>query len=113
MRVLLDECLPRRLHSHLVGHDAQTVQAMGWSGKKNGELLGLAAEAGFEVLITADQNMQYQQNLTSGAIGVISLVAGSIRLQDLLPLIPAVLTALDSIKPGALVEVGREGQDSG
>ncbi len=105
MRVLLDECLPRRLRTHLVGHDVQTVQSMGWSGKKNGELLELAAEAGFEVFLTADQNLRYQQNLASGSIAVISLVAGGIRLQDLLPLIPAALTALLSIGPGEFVEV--------
>jgi predicted nuclease of predicted toxin-antitoxin system len=113
MRVLLDECLPRRLRTQLVGHEVQTVQAMGWSGKKNGELLRLAVAAGFEVFLTADQNLRYQQNLASGTIAVISLVADSIRLQDLMPLIPAVLTALDSIGLGVFVEVGREGQDPG
>ena len=75
MCVLLDECLPRRLRSHLAGHDVQTVQAMGWSGKKNGELLRVVAAQGFEVLITADQNMQYQQNLEGGGRAIVVLVA--------------------------------------
>jgi len=108
MRVLLDECLPRQLSVHLAGHDVQTVKEMGWAGKKNGVLLGLAAEAEFHVLITADRNLQYQQNLRSEGPAVVSLVAASNRLQDLLPLIPALLMALDSIKPGRFVEVGSE-----
>ena len=98
MRVLLDECLPRRLRSHITGHDVQTVQAMGWSGKKNGELRRLLAAAGFDVPLTADQNMQYQQNLVSGGPSIVVLIAESNRIQDLLPLIPAVLTTLDSIR---------------
>ena len=105
MRVLLDECLPRRLRSHLTGHNVQTVQAMGWSGKKNGELLRLLAAQGFDVLITVDQNIQYQHNLESGGPAIVVLVAESNRLQDLLPLIPAVLTTLTSIKPGEVVEL--------
>ena len=105
MRVLLDECVPRRLGSHLTGHDVQTVQGMGWSGKKNGELLRLVAAQGFDVLITADQNIQYQQNLDRGGPAIIVLVAESNRLQDLLPLVPGALTTLTSIRPGELVEV--------
>ena len=110
MRVLLDECVPRRLRLYLTGHDVQTVQAMGWSGKKNGELLRLLAVQGFDALITADRNIQYQQNLETGGPAVIVLVAESNRLRDLIPLVPALLTILASIRPGALVEVTRENQ---
>ncbi len=63
MRILLDECVPQRLGRELTGHAVQTVPQQGWSGKKNGELLGLMAAAGFEVLLTVDQGIPHQQNL--------------------------------------------------
>ncbi len=58
MRVLLDEQLPRHLAREIGGHDVSTVQQRGWAGLKNGELLRVAADAGFEVLVTADRNLQ-------------------------------------------------------
>jgi len=64
MRVLLDEQLPRHLTREISGHDVRTVQQCGWAGFKNGELLRVAADAGFEVLVTADRNLQFQQNLS-------------------------------------------------
>lgn len=63
MRVLLDEQLPRHLARDIVGHDVSTVQQCGWAGFKNGDLLRVAADAGFEVFVTADRNLQFQQNL--------------------------------------------------
>lgn len=105
MRVLLDENLPRRLASLLTGHDCQTVTECGWSGKKNGELLVLA-ESVFDVLLTLDKNLPYQQNLTSRRIGILMIRARSNRMQDLAPLIPACLFALTSIKPGAVLRIG-------
>jgi predicted nuclease of predicted toxin-antitoxin system len=59
MRVLIDECVPRRVRTHLPGHDVHTVPEMGWAGKKDGELLGLMAGDGFEVLLTVDQNIRH------------------------------------------------------
>lgn len=78
---------------------------MGWSGRKNGELLRLMAGQGFEVLLTGDQGLRHQQNLRSAGIAVVALVTTSNRLADLLPLMPAVLAALGPIKPGDVVEV--------
>ena len=63
MRVLLDEQLPRHLAREIGGHDVSTVQQRGWAGLKNGELLRVAADAGFEVLVTADRNLQFSENL--------------------------------------------------
>ena len=63
MRVLLDEQLPRHLTRELRGHEVSTVQQKGWAGLKNGELLRRAADAGFEVFLTADRNLEFQQNL--------------------------------------------------
>ncbi|MBI1913931.1 MAG: DUF5615 family PIN-like protein [Planctomycetes bacterium] len=105
MRILLDECIPRRLRRELPGHDVRTVPEMGWSGKKNGELLQLMTVQAFEVLLTVDQNLRHQQNLQASGIAVIVLIAPSNRLADLVPLMPSVQTALGSIKPGDVVEI--------
>src|SRR5437868_12109227 len=100
MRILLDECLPRPLKKELLGHDVHTVPDMGWSGKKNGELLQLMVGDKFEVFVTADQNLRHQQNLGAATVAVIVMVAPTNRLADLLPLMPSVLTTLGTIKPG-------------
>lgn len=105
MRILLDECVPRPVRRELAGHDVHTVQSMGWSGKKNGELLALMVPDGFEVFVTVDQNLSYQQNLRAAKVAVIVLVAPTNRLSDLLPLMPSVRAALTTIQPGDLVEV--------
>ena len=78
---------------------------MRWAGKKNGELLYLMAGAGFEVLLTVDQNLRYQQNLTACGVSIVVMVALSNRLDVLVPLIPGVEAALAGIQPGDVVEV--------
>lgn len=103
--MLLDECVPRKLKHELAEHVAHTVTERGWSGIKNGELLALA-EAEFEVFLTVDQNLKYQQNLQAFNIGIILLVAKNNRLRTLLPLIPQVREALESIKAGDFVRLG-------
>jgi hypothetical protein len=105
MRVLIDECVPRRISQHLPGHIVHTVPEMGWSGKKDGELLALMTANGFEVLLTVDQNIRHQQNLSAFGVSVIVLVSKSNRLADLVPLMPSALSALTSIQPGDLVEI--------
>ncbi|MGH2436889.1 MAG: DUF5615 family PIN-like protein [bacterium] len=105
MRVLLDECLPRRLKRELVGHDVRTAPEMGWASKTNGELLALAA-ADFDVLLTSDRNLSHQQNLSAFDIAVIVLVAVSNRIDDLRPLVPQILAALTTVKPGTVTLVG-------
>jgi len=79
---------------------------MGWSGKKNGELLQLMSHKGFTILITTDQNLRYQQNLQQAGVAVIVLVSPSNRLSDLLPLIPDARNILNTIAPGEVIEVG-------
>jgi predicted nuclease of predicted toxin-antitoxin system len=93
VRVLLDECLPRRLKRELVGHDVTTAPEMGWATKRNGELLALAAEQ-FDVFLTADRNLSYQQDTSSFDVAVLVLVARSNRLDDLRPLVPKVLEVI-------------------
>ena len=91
MRVLLDEQLPRQLAQELLGHEVRTVQQQGWAGLANGELLRRATEAGFDVFLTADQNLEFQQNLVRSSLRVIVLVAPSNALEDLLPFVPSIL----------------------
>ena len=105
MKVLIDENLPRKLADHLKGHECRTVAECGWAGKKNGELLSLT-EAEFDVLLTLDKNIPYQQDLKSGRIAVLIIRALSNRIQDLLPVIPDCLAALQSIEPGQVVRIG-------
>ncbi|HKM90946.1 MAG TPA: DUF5615 family PIN-like protein [Candidatus Acidoferrales bacterium] len=80
MRLLIDECLPRKLKGLLGGHDCRTVQEMGWSGRKNGELLSLA-EGNFDVMVTADQGMEYEPRLADRKIAVPCSLLAPIRLR--------------------------------
>jgi predicted nuclease of predicted toxin-antitoxin system len=105
VRVLLDEQLPRQLASELTAYEVRTVQQQGWAGLKNGELLQRAAEAGFEVFITADQNIEFQQNLATSSLFVLVLIAPSNALEDLLPLIPNVHAELSTARAGRVVRV--------
>ncbi|MEK6334100.1 MAG: DUF5615 family PIN-like protein [Acidobacteriota bacterium] len=105
MRVLLDECVPRKLRRELAEHEVLSVTERGWSGIENGELLALA-EAEFDVFLTVDQNLKYQQNLKAFNIGILVLVARTNRLRTLLPLMPDVRKALESIKVGDYVRLG-------
>jgi hypothetical protein len=105
MRILLDESLPKELQSELPGHDVVTVQQIGWSGLKNGELLGRSVNR-FDVFLTADQNLRYQQNLGALPIAVAVLAAKSNRIEVLRPLIPKLLAALSSLQPCTLVQIG-------
>jgi hypothetical protein len=104
MRLLLDESLPWRLARLMVGHDVTSVQRMGWSGVKNGALLRAASSA-FDAMITADQNLQYQQNLANLPLAVFVLVARSTAVADLAPLVPDLLNHLQTFKPRTLVRV--------
>ncbi len=106
MRVLLDEQLPRQLAAYLGGHETQTVQQQGWAGLKNGELLKQAKGAGFEIFLTADQNLEFQQNLSNSGLFIVVLVAVSNALEDLLPVVPAALAAMAGPKAGSMVRVG-------
>jgi hypothetical protein len=105
MRILLDESVPRPLRRELVDHEVSTVVEVGWAGNRNGELLRLLAAEHFEVFLTTDQNLRYQQNFSGFRVAVIVLVAPTNRLHDLVPLMPTVRTVIETIQPGAFVEV--------
>lgn len=105
MRILLDEDIPRRLAAILAGHEVSTVQRCGWTGIKNGKLLGLAA-SGFDVFLTMDGNLEFQQNLATLPIAVLVIKAASNRMEHLEPLAPVILKELEHIPHRSLRKVG-------
>jgi hypothetical protein len=105
VKLLLDECIDRRLAKDLGGHDVRTVPQMGWAGIKNGALLTLA-EHEFDVFITVDRNLSFQQNLPKFNIAVLVLHATSNRLADLKPLAPKILATLPTLTKGTAQQVG-------
>lgn len=105
MKVLLDECVDRRLSRDIAGHEVRTARQMGWTSIKNGELLALAATE-FDVFVTVDRNLSFQQNLTGFAIAVVVLRAKSNRLSALQLLIPDLLESMPNAKRGTVTFVG-------
>ena len=105
MRILLDEDVPRRLGSLLIGHESSTVPHCGWAGIKNGKLLALAASR-FDVFLTMDQNIEFQQNLATLPIAVLVVEALSNRMAHLTPLVPDILRELNHIQPRSLRKAG-------
>jgi hypothetical protein len=104
MRVLLDECLPKKLKRDVQADVVRTVPEMGWAGTKNGALLRLAEEV-FDVFLTNDQNLEYQQTLRRLDLAFVVLVAPTNDIADLQPLMPAVNDALRNLYAGELVYV--------
>ena len=104
MRILLDENLDWRLVRFLPGHEVKSVPRLGWAGLKNGKLL-MRANENFDVLITMDNPMVSQQNLSKLKIAVAVLRAPSIRLADTSPLMPQVLALLPRLKPGKVTRI--------
>src|SRR3984893_13711881 len=105
MRVLLVECIDERFRNFLPEHDCQTVRYAGLAGLKNGELLVAAEKAKFDVFLTVDQGIEYQQNLTGRKIAVIIFRTKSNRLKDLLPHVRVCLAYIESIQPGQIVKI--------
>ena len=97
--------MPKRLNQELPGHVVKTVQDMGWAGIKNGALLRLA-NGQFDALLTADSNLEYQQNLKTLPVSVVVLVAVTNKLEDLKPLVPQLLARLASPADNAFARVG-------
>jgi hypothetical protein len=104
MRILLDEDLPRRLCGLLLGHEATTLPRSGWAGVKNGKLLALAAGQ-FDVFLTMDQNLEYQQNMATLPIAVLVVGAVSNRMEHLTPMVPRILREINRISPHTLRRV--------
>ena len=102
MKVLFDVNVPRPLRRHLPGHQVATSQERGWAELRNGDLIA-AAEGDFDVLLTADQNLKYQQNLTGRKIAILVLPTN--YLPAVLELAPRIRAALDRVKPGDYLEL--------
>ncbi|MGH9516905.1 MAG: DUF5615 family PIN-like protein [Terriglobales bacterium] len=107
MRVLLDECIPRKFKNHLPGHECTTVPEAGFAGKKNGELLRLADNAGFECFVTLDRGIEYEQNLANHKVVILLIRSKSSRIQDLITHVPKTLEALRARPSSRVVRVGR------
>ena len=103
MKVLFDVNMPRPLHRELPAHEVVTAQAMGWGELENGDLIEAAERAGFDVLITADRNLRYQQNLTGRRLGIVVLPGNKLRV--LRTIAPDICRTLNELKPGDYVEL--------
>lgn len=102
MRILLDECVPWPMRKLLKEHTCTSVQAQGWSGIRNSDLLA-RAEADFDILVTADQNIVYQQNLTGRTIAILELSTNDLR--RILASATLIQKAIESIDPGDFVRL--------
>jgi len=100
MRILLDESIDERFRDSLPARDCQTARYAGMAGLENGELLAAAESAKFDIFLTVDQGIEYQQNLTRRNIAIVILRPKSNRLTDLLSLLPSCLAHIYSIRPG-------------
>ena len=105
MRILLDECVPARLGQELVGHEVRTVPEMGGASQENGALLTLA-EGKFDVFLTTDQRISYQQAVSKFTIALVVLVARRNKIEFLLRLLPELRRVLPNVKPGQVHRVG-------
>lgn len=106
MRILLDECVPSRLARELAGHEVRTVPEMGWASQENGALLSLA-EGKFDVFLTTDQRISYQQMVPKFAIALVVLVARRNKIEYLVPLLPELQQVLKKVKSGQVYRVGQ------
>ena len=105
MKIILDECLPRRLVRDLHEHEVTTVPRQGWASRTNGELLSLV-QAEFDIFITMDKSLEHQQNLTDVSICIIVLHGVNSRYETLAPLIPQIREAVGQAKPGSVIHIG-------
>jgi predicted nuclease of predicted toxin-antitoxin system len=113
MKVLLDECLPRKFKNSFSDHDCQTVPEAGLDGQKNGRLLALAENLGFQLFLTLDKGLQYQQNLAGRQMAIVIIRSTSNRLVDLLPHVPECLYVMGAIESGQVARVGDQNQIAG
>ena len=97
MKILLDECVPWPIHKRLSEHECMTAQQRGWGGKKNGDLLRLAEEE-FDLFITSDQSIRYQQNLAGRRIPILELSSNNLRRIE--AAFALIQSAIATIQPG-------------
>jgi predicted nuclease of predicted toxin-antitoxin system len=112
VKILLDHCVPRSLRSWLTGHDVHTAYERGWATLKNGAHLTAGESEGFEILVTTDQNLPYQQSLSGRAIAVVILAGKTNRVADLSTLMAMAIKQLAIVRPGAVITIGPDSLDS-
>lgn len=106
MRVLLDENLPLGLKEDLATHEVVTIREEGWSGISDAELLKRAGGR-FDVVITADRNIEFQQNVAAARVGIVVVIVPDTRLQSVREVVPRILAALDTVRPGSAIRTDR------
>jgi len=106
VRILFDECLPRPLARQIAGHSVKTVQEEGWAGKSNGTLLSLMLDR-FDIFITVDRNLVFNEDVSGLKVGVLVLHARSNRLEDLEPMVPKILATLEEMRSGQIVHLSK------
>ncbi len=106
MKILIDECIPRKFKDSLPDHECRTVPEAGLAGRTNGELLSYAEDHDFDVFLTIDQGLEYEENLAGRRIAIVILRAKSNRLADILPHASACLAHIRSVKPGQVHRIG-------
>lgn len=112
MKILFDEDTPYPLKRHLTGHAIKTVPQMGWAGIQNGKLLALIQGGGFEVFLTCDQNMEFQQSLSAQPFATVVFRVPNKKMETLLPLVPQLLTLLPMVRPGRVYHVEKSTEAS-
>jgi hypothetical protein len=105
VKILLDHCVPKTFRHELPQHEVSTAREMGWEALKNGDLLDKAQKSGFEIFITVDQNVRYQQNLKSRAIAVCVLISDGITIEKLRVLVPKLEVVLPAVQVGNVYEL--------
>ena len=105
MKVLIDENLPHKLRNVLSGHACFTTSYMGWSGISNGELLRMAPANGFEVVISNDRGLEYQQNQDALPVSVVVLLTKDNKLKTIESMVPALIVALHDLKPRTFIKI--------
>lgn len=106
MKILLDECLPVDFRHSMTGHEAHSAEWAGLKGRKNGELLNAAEAAGYDVLLTVDHGLPYQNNFSGRRISVLAVCSRTNQIEDLLPLVDLILGALRDLVAGEIRRVG-------
>jgi len=104
MKILLDECVPFKLKSLLIGHHVYSVQMMGWDGVKNGDLIKLA-DSEFDLFVTIDKNLRYQQNLSRTRMSIILISVRDNKVATIIGRVPELLAALNTIVPSQYREI--------
>ena len=105
MKLLLDECLPRKLKREFAGHEVFTVDEAGFKGLKNGKLIQAASENNFAALLSVDKNIEHQQNKVDLPIAILVFSAQTNRIESLLPLVLKALVVLENIEKGEIITI--------